>query len=98
MHFRYVVSVAGGVEKVAAQFAEHGVAVRKGVDELMHRLAGLPDAQFPVAVRHFETSVSLPIYPALTEPEITTCVEAARAVLGGESETFKRSQINARSH
>jgi dTDP-4-amino-4,6-dideoxygalactose transaminase len=93
MHFRYVVSVAGGLEKVAAQFAEHGVAVRKGVDELMHRLAGLPDAQFPVAVRHFETSVSLPLYPALTEEEIKTCVGAAQAVVGAATPSRQEAHI-----
>lgn len=38
---------------------------------------GRPDDAFPVAVRHFQETVSLPLYPALTGVEHTRCLEAA---------------------
>ena len=87
MHFRYVVRVPGGHAAVVDAFAARGVAIRKGVDELLHRLVGMRDSEFPVAVRHFEASVSLPIYPALSDDEIACCATAAAAVLGPTSRT-----------
>ncbi len=81
MYFRYVLHRPGGVEAVAAAFAEHGVAVRRGVDALLHRRLGLEDQDFPMSVRHFDTTVSLPLYPGLDDTEAAHCVATARAVL-----------------
>lgn len=94
MHFRYVLRIRGGLEAVAAAFAARGIAVRRGVDELMHRLAGLADAAFPVATRHYRTAVSLPIYPALAEEEIERCVAAAKAVFGSADGIAKWSNVD----
>ncbi len=47
-----------------------GIQIRKGVDLLLHRLLELEDKKFPNAVEHFNKTVSIPIYPALTEEEI----------------------------
>ena len=82
MFFRFPIRLSGGTEVHAPGFAERGVIVRKGVDRLLHRILGLADADFPVSVSLFETTVSLPIYPALTDAELARCLEAARAVLG----------------
>ena len=81
--FRFPVVVPGGLESVAAQFAARGVTVRTGADTLLHRLLGLPDAGFPAAVAHFEHTVSLPIYPALTDEELDRCIDAAVAAFAG---------------
>src|SRR5262245_4468864 len=82
MFFRFPVRLPGGTEAHAASFAARGVVVRKGVDRLLHRTLGLADAEFPVSVSLFETTVSLPIYPALSDEELSRCLEAAQGVLG----------------
>ena len=52
------------------------IQVRKGVDELLHRGSGQLDQMFPVAVDLFNTTISVPIYPALSSDEERRCVEA----------------------
>lgn len=80
MFFRFPVCMPGGVDAYAARFTEQGITVRKGVDRLLHREVGISDAGFPHSVRLFEQTVSLPIYPALSEEEIVRCVDTARRV------------------
>ena len=69
--------VPGGCDAYAADFEDRGILVRRGVDRLLHRLAGLADEGFPTATRLFDTTLSLPIYPALTDEELTRCISAA---------------------
>lgn len=83
MFFRFPLHLPGGLAACQDNFAKFGVQVRRGVDELLHRRMGLPDTKFPNAVKHFETTVSLPIYPALTANQISRCIEAAKHVLPG---------------
>jgi UDP-4-amino-4-deoxy-L-arabinose-oxoglutarate aminotransferase len=81
MFFRFPLHLPGGLAVCQDDFAKFGVQVRRGVDELLHRRMGLPDTKFPNAVKHFETTVSLPIYPALTDNQMSRCIEAAKHVL-----------------
>lgn len=82
MHFRFVLRIPGGVEAVAQKFAARGVVVRRGVDELLHRVRGEPDARYPQAVAQFNETVSLPIHPGMTRAEAEQVAEAAAAILG----------------
>jgi UDP-4-amino-4-deoxy-L-arabinose-oxoglutarate aminotransferase len=82
MWFRFPLTVAGGTDRWQKPFADRGIHVRKGVDQLLHRLLGLPDEAFPQAVRFFNETVSLPIYPALDDREHAACVEAATEIFG----------------
>jgi UDP-4-amino-4-deoxy-L-arabinose-oxoglutarate aminotransferase len=77
MFFRFPLKVTGGVDAYQHRFARRNIAVRRGVDKLLHRLRGEPDDNFKVAVMLFETTISLPIYPALTDEEHARCVQAA---------------------
>jgi perosamine synthetase len=81
MFFRFPLHLPGGLAACQNDFAKFGVQVRRGVDELLHRRMVLPDTKFPNSVKHFETTVSLPIYPALTYNQISRCIEAANHVL-----------------
>jgi perosamine synthetase len=81
MFFRFPLHLPGGLPACQDDFAKFGVQVRRGVDELLHRRMGLPDTKFPNAVKHFETTVSLPIYPALTDNQVSRCIEAAKHIL-----------------
>ncbi|MFT3735721.1 MAG: DegT/DnrJ/EryC1/StrS family aminotransferase [Rhodocyclaceae bacterium] len=81
MFFRFPLRVPGGLAACQEAFSALGVQVRRGVDELLHRALGLPDAAFPNAVKHFETTVSVPIYPALSQHDELRCRDAMAAVL-----------------
>lgn len=78
---RFLLRVEGGVHAWGGEFLARGVHVRSGVDRLNHRLLGLPDRGFPVAARLLETTVSLPLYPALSDVQHERCVTAALEVL-----------------
>lgn len=75
--FRFPVSVAGGVDLCARLFAARGITVRRGVDHLVHRELGRSDADFPEAVELMASTVSLPIYPALSDDDVQRCLDAA---------------------
>jgi UDP-4-amino-4-deoxy-L-arabinose-oxoglutarate aminotransferase len=81
MFFRFPIKIPGGLSNFEGFFAKRGIKITKGVDQLLHRLVRLPDADFPCAVRHFVTTISLPIYPALTDAEKLRCESALKDVL-----------------
>lgn len=78
--FRFVLRVAD-FEEVERAFGNEGILVRRGVDRLVHCLAGLGDSAFPQAKELLRTTVSLPIYPALTADERARCSGAAARIL-----------------
>jgi UDP-4-amino-4-deoxy-L-arabinose-oxoglutarate aminotransferase len=82
MHFRFPLSWAGGVDSCATAFARNGIVVRRGADQLLHRIMGKDDRGFPTATELFETTVSIPIYPALSDVEVAICASALAALCG----------------
>jgi dTDP-4-amino-4,6-dideoxygalactose transaminase len=72
-------SDAGGFDAAAASFLRAGLSVRRGVDALLHRTMGKSDELFRMAAELFETTVSVPIYPAMTEAQVATCADALAA-------------------
>ena len=79
--FRFVVTVPRqSFEVVRHKFARRGVTVRKGVDELLHRLMGLSDRDFPFATELFEQTISVPFYPSLTILEIKKITDSLALV------------------
>jgi UDP-4-amino-4-deoxy-L-arabinose-oxoglutarate aminotransferase len=78
--FRFPVKARGDFAATRARFDRAGVQVRRGVDALMHRAAGHDRSLFPNAERLFAETVSLPIYPSLTEDECVRVIDAARRV------------------
>jgi dTDP-4-amino-4,6-dideoxygalactose transaminase len=75
-------------ERLQTAFAERGVAVRRGVDAMNHRLFGArhPSAvraghTFAQAERDFAETLSLPIYESLSDEEQTQVGEALAATL-----------------
>jgi perosamine synthetase len=69
------------VDKAQARFAEYGVHVRRGVDALLHRTADLPDHAFPGAVSAFDRTLSLPIWPDLSDAQQAHVLEVCAHVL-----------------
>jgi UDP-4-amino-4-deoxy-L-arabinose-oxoglutarate aminotransferase len=82
MYFRFPFQCDGGIEAYQEAFQRKGIHIRRGVDRLLHRSLGFPDADFPTATEKFETTLSLPIYPSLSDQELRTCVLVASEILG----------------
>jgi len=82
--FRFPVLLRDGenFDAMRAQFSMQGVQVRRGVDALLHRAAGLPDSQFPATTRAFERTLSLPLWPAMTDDMVDHVLYTAIDVLG----------------
>jgi dTDP-4-amino-4,6-dideoxygalactose transaminase len=66
---------------VRAALARKGIQVRRPVDVLLHRSFALPAPSFPAAERVFASTVSLPLYPALTEADQDRVIDAFRRVV-----------------
>jgi UDP-4-amino-4-deoxy-L-arabinose-oxoglutarate aminotransferase len=78
--FRFPIRVSGKFGVIRKRFAEKGVHVRQGVDALLHRFMNQPPKKFLNAEHLFSETISLPIYPTLTEEEQKTVIQACREV------------------
>lgn len=80
--YRFVIKLTNGqvFEKVQKAFEVKGVAVRKGVDKMLHQLAGYPDKKFPIACNLFDTTLSLPYYPAMSDEDVNKVISATKAI------------------
>lgn len=76
MFFRLPLKVKGGLEKYEKRFLGKEIQIRKGVDKLLHRLSGLSDDDFPMSIELFNETISVPLYPALTDEEVDRCIES----------------------
>lgn len=79
--FRFPLSLDKGFDAFAEHFARRKIQVRQGVDTLLHREAGLPDHLFPTTVNLFHTTLSLPFYPSLSDPEMQHVLAVATDIL-----------------
>lgn len=68
-------------ETAAKRFEEKGISVRHGVDALLHRKLGVDASSFPVTEELFTRTLSLPLYPALSDAEAERVVSAAQEIL-----------------
>jgi UDP-4-amino-4-deoxy-L-arabinose-oxoglutarate aminotransferase len=91
MYFRFPLALHGGVRRFQPLFAADGIRISNGVDALVHRSYTLPDAGFDTSVALFDSTVSLPLYPALTDEEHRRCVDAAIRILGAHASTAPRN-------
>lgn len=78
--FRFPLRTDGDFDSLRSAFAAYNVQVRRGVDILLHRLNGGDDMGFEGAARAYNATLSLPIYPALTDLEVEQVVTAAHRV------------------
>lgn len=81
MFYRFPIRVPGGADTLISRFAEHHIAVRLPVCELLHRLLGLSSEEFPVAERLLHETLGLPIYPSLTDREQARIIASTRQLL-----------------
>ena len=79
--YRYVVRHPKGAEALIPRFESRGVSARRPVADLLHRVNQEDPGPFPVAEQVFESAISLPLYPDLSDSEVATILEAAGALL-----------------
>jgi UDP-4-amino-4-deoxy-L-arabinose-oxoglutarate aminotransferase len=79
--YRFPLCMPGDFASIRRRFAEHDIEVAQGVSELLHRLVGQSDDDFPNAVASFNNTVSIPIYPAMTDGDVAKVVDAVRAMI-----------------
>ncbi len=70
MFFRFPLMVPLPFDFLKKQFEQKNIAVRKGVDSLLHRSMGLSPKDFPNAERCFKETISIPIYPSLSDTQV----------------------------
>ena len=78
--FRFPLRVKGDFEKFRKAFEAYGVHVRRGVDKLLHRQLGLDPTLFPRAELCFKQTVSIPLYPSLSEDDIKRIIRVCYKV------------------
>lgn len=78
--YRFPVCMPGEFNSIRHQFAERGIIVARAVSELLHRLTGQSDGDFANAVELFNDTVSIPIYPAMTDDDVNKVIDTVRAL------------------
>lgn len=81
LFFRFPLCIPGGIDECQKEFLHRGIHIRRGIDQLLHRTIGISDERFPVATELFNKTVSIPIYPALSDAEESICLEALSQIL-----------------
>jgi dTDP-4-amino-4,6-dideoxygalactose transaminase len=79
--FRYVIRVDRDVEACLRAFEGRGVAARRPIFRPLHRVLGLPPDRFPGTEEAYRSSISLPLYPSLSDREAETVIRVVREVL-----------------
>lgn len=79
--FRFpVINEKSDFEAKAVAFERSGIIVRRGVDALLHRKFSLTDKYYKNAVHCFNHTVSLPIYPALSDKDMEKITEKTKII------------------
>jgi perosamine synthetase len=68
-------------DAVKDDYSRHGIQVRRGVDAVLHHRTGEPDGAFPHTMRAFTETLSIPLYPALTDGEVDHIANITKEVL-----------------
>jgi UDP-4-amino-4-deoxy-L-arabinose-oxoglutarate aminotransferase len=80
--FPVLLRAAENFDALRESFGTEGIQVRRGVDALLHRQAQFPDSHFPRTVEAFDRTLSLPIWPAMSDEDVDHVIEVATRVLG----------------
>ena len=70
MFFRFPLITPLSFEMLKAEFEKKGIAVRQFIDFLLHRVLKQPSKNFPNAEKHFKETLSIPIYPSLSDEQV----------------------------
>lgn len=79
--YRYIIEIKGNAETYINRLKNKGVECRKPVYKPLHQYLGLKG--FPVAEKIHQSTISIPIYPSLTDKEMNFIGETVTALKGG---------------
>jgi perosamine synthetase len=79
--FRFPIRTNLEFDRIRIAFNAYGVQVRRGVDALLHRQLLLNPSHFPGAERCYAETLSIPLYPALTDAEAKYSVDVCKRIL-----------------
>ncbi|MBL7810784.1 MAG: DegT/DnrJ/EryC1/StrS family aminotransferase [Bacteroidetes bacterium] len=83
MFFRFPVHIHSSFTHIQQQYAIQGIAVRRGVDALIHHELGISDSLFPNAAYALENTVSLPILPQLSDEQVQHIIDISHQIYSG---------------
>ena len=69
--YRYLIDVPGKVHKLIAAMAKERVELGRGVFPPLHLLLDLPSSEYPGAMRCVNSLISVPLYPSLSDADVT---------------------------
>lgn len=79
--FRFPILSDRDFGELQKEFATIGIAVRRGVDDALHRHANLNQKEFQNTEKIFNSTLSIPIYPALKQDEIKHIIYTSLHIL-----------------
>ena len=88
-HYRYVVKVPGGSDQLMATLSARGITCRRPVFRPLHR--DVRQGRFPMTDQVWRESMSLPIYPDLSQREVRRVIGALRWALSRTPRTRRRA-------
>ncbi len=80
MNYRFVVQTTLNVENTMQAFAAEGISLRKGVDSLLHKTFNI-SGNFKGTENAFNSTLSFPIYPSLTDSEFEQIKTAIKKLM-----------------
>ena len=83
IYYRYVIRTKKNPDKLRAKLMEKGIFCGYGVLKPLHHLLRLDLKYFPYTEAVYDSAVSIPIYPSLTDEEVETIIRRLKATLQG---------------
>lgn len=91
--YRYVVRIQRKKREFIKHLISHGIEIKGPIFKPLHQYLGLADSDFPFTQQAMKESVSLPLYPSLSDGE---CAQICEAIRGKKlSEPPERVEILA---
>jgi len=81
IYYRYPVRLRRGLESFIEGMNQAGIEAKRPVFAPLYRLRGEDPARFPVTEKLFQSTVSLPLYPDLSDSDAERIAQATRQVL-----------------
>jgi len=81
VYYRYLVWARQGADAAMREFARRGIEAKRPVFRPLHRYLGLDRRRFPASEKAHRQIVSVPLYPALREPEVRRILAALEEVI-----------------
>jgi len=86
MFFRFPLRVQRPFTELLKLYETKGIAIRQFIDCLLHRTLKDPVDRYPMAELNYSQTISLPIYPSLTDNEVEYIADSTMNIIGKNHE------------